>query len=386
MSLWSAPARSEMAQRLYLEAEADRKARPERYDLGASVIAEAVRLRDPEASVPEGISRLADDAKESGRLNAIGRLAIRRLLISLSLKRNQLARCLAEHPAAEQVSIVAPIVIVGGWRTGSTLLHRALAAGPLRGVAFWEWAAPWVAAGGDARAQEQVIKGAQAGFAYQYTLNPLKQRVHGAAATWAEECVVGMGGTGCNWALLSSVRAPKYAAWLAGQDFREEYVWHRRMLQAIALSNPNRRFVLKAPAHTAELRALLSVYPDAHVVHLHREGASAAAAAAHLFAVFRSTYSDDVDPAEVGREQSAATRLWSDRAAKARKNSALAGAKFLDVDFTELVGDPLGCANRVLRWADVAVNDGEQDAMQRHLAENGEAGGYRYRPEEFGLT
>ena len=59
--------------------------------------------------------------------------------------------------------------------------------------------------------------------------------------------------------------------------------------------------MLKAPAHLPELLALMSVFPDAEVVWLHRPVADMLPSTASLFAVHRSTRSDEVDPLEIGR-------------------------------------------------------------------------------------
>ena len=379
---WQPPARSASARALYAEAEAERSADPGRFRLSGAALVSAHLKRFPDApGVPEGLVRLADEAGESGRLNALGARAIRRLLGSLAVKRDRLAAVVDERPDIAVHRVHSPIFILGGWRTGSTLLHRTLASLPgLRAPAFWEWADPFAAAIGTAEAKEAAVASAERGFAAQYRLNPLKENVHPASATLAEECVVGMGADGRNWALPSSVWVPGYAHWLETEDFTESYQLHRTILALLAHGGED-TWVLKAPAHTAELAALLGVYPDARVIHLHRDVVDVVAAAAHLFSVFQSTYSDEVDAYAVGRHQLETLSMWFERARRTRAEAATT-ARFLDVRFSELVTDLEGTIARVLSWLglDPALACGAQEGSAPHHAR------YRYHLGEFGLT
>ena len=75
---------------------------------------------------------------------------------------------------------------------------------------------------------------------------------------------------GTSASFSSTTRLESYTAWLAGERFGGAYRRYREMLQAL---DDGRRFVLKAPAHSAELASLVEVFPDACVVHLHPEDA-----------------------------------------------------------------------------------------------------------------
>ena len=57
-----------------------------------------------------------------------------------------------------------------------------------------------------------------------------------------------------NWGYTSTTRLDTYATWLADQDLGPSYLAYRRVLQALDRGD-GRRWVVKAPPHTAELRA-----------------------------------------------------------------------------------------------------------------------------------
>src|SRR3546814_9234536 len=61
-----------------------------------------------------------------------------------------------------------------------------------------------------------------------------------------------------------------YARWLADEDLSGTYERYRHAIEALDRADA-RRWVLKAPAHTAELDHLVGAFPGAVVVHLHRD-------------------------------------------------------------------------------------------------------------------
>jgi LPS sulfotransferase NodH len=188
-----------------------------------------------------------------------------------------------------------------------------------------------------------------------------------------------------NWGFTSTVRLDAYAAWLAGQDLGPSYARYRQILQLLTMDD--RRWVLKAPAHTAELGPLAAVFPGAVVVHLHRDIVETVASGASLFAVFRSTYSDHVDPLDVGRFQARQTARWFARAAAFRASPKASTVRFVDVEYRDLVADPATAVRAVLDAAGLeppADLPGFIDAY--HQANPRSAhGAHAYTAADFGL-
>lgn len=119
-------------------------------------------------------------------------------------------------------------------------------------------------------------------------------------------------------------------------------------------------------------------------MHLHRDVVQTVTSGASLFAVFRSTYSDDVDPAEVGRYQLETTALWFERAMRARAERPRAAV--LDISFDELVGDPVSTARRICLAFGVEWTEATRAALDARLGSLREQhGAHRYRPGDFGL-
>ena len=180
----------------------------------------------------------------------------------------------ARHPGYAEVGIERPIFVTGLPRTGTTALHRLLAADPAhQGLEMWLTEVPQPRPPRETWAGDPVFRRIQAAYERHHVAHPEFMGVHYMAADQVEEC----------WQLLrQSMRSvsyeclahlPAYSAWLAGQDWTGAYRRHRRNLQLIGLPDRGRRWVLKNPSHLFALDALLRVYPDALVIQTHRDAA-----------------------------------------------------------------------------------------------------------------
>lgn len=387
--MWSPVARTKEAAGLYAAAEADRLANPARYDLSVEAVTAAAFVKgapghDDNGDWREGLEVYLASAREDGRLNALGVRSMAGTAIARLQARLALARALAGRPEARDRRIDRPIFIIGGWRTGTTLLQRLMSSLPgLRGLRPAELTAPSRFAGLSATERDAVVDAGEVAHRRLHALNPTMWAIHPSGARLEEECVLAMGTDFRNWGFTSTLRSPSYAAWLAGQNMNRAYARYAEILRLLQ-DDSGDRWLLKAPAHTAELPALLKAFPDAVVVHLHRDVVQTVTSGASLFAVFRSTYSDEVDPADVGRYQFETTALWFDRAMAARDSHP--DARFIDIAFPELATDPTATARRIAEACGIDWTLASEAAAAERLAQlNKQHGSHRYAPEDFGL-
>jgi len=120
---------------------------------------------------------------------------------------------------------------------------------------------------------------------------------------------------------------------------------------------------------------------------LHRDIVETIASGASLFTVFRSTYSDEVDPVDVGRFQTEQTELWLRRAVNYRVEAAATAATFLDLDYSELVADPAAAVRKVYGTAGMEFPANfDQRIADYHAANPRHAHGtHTYSAADFGL-
>lgn len=390
--MWHLPSRTDAALAAIHAAEEDRRHRPERYDLDPELVAAAaVRHDGDEARFDdgwrEGLEQYLGSAAEDGRLHAFGTAMAARTAISRLRAGADRARYQDAHPALADRELTPPIFITGGWRTGTTFLFRLLATDPrLRAPLPAELAAPWRLAGMSDDERERSIEASAQAHDVLHALNPELRTIHDSGGRLPEECGLAMGTDLRNWAFSATTRLESYTQWLAGQDLGPAYRHYRTVLQALDRGD-GRRWVLKAPPHVAELPRLAAAFPGAIVVHLHRDIVETIASGASLFAVFRSTYSDEVDAADVGRFQADQTERWLRRALAFRRDPASEQVTVVDLAYTDLVCDPVAAVSTVYLAAGMeppvdttTFVEAFHESSPRHAH-----GSHRYSAADFGL-
>ena len=270
----------------------------------------------------------------------------------------------ARHPGIAEERIRQPLFIVGLPRTGSTLLHhcwpRTRPAGWRRRGKSWRPRRPPSAR---ATRRDPRIREAERQLRWLDVLAPDFKAIHPLGAQLALECIAIMGYAFLSPRFHTTYHVPTYQEWLERQDLRPAYEFHRRVLQHLQWRTPADRWVLKAPSHLWGFEALFATYPDALVVQTHRDPLTALASVASLTAVLQGAFTDELDLAEIGLE---VTRRWAtglERAMQVRRSGILPAERFLDVNYDELVADPVGddaspvCSLRpALRRGDRAAN------------------------------
>ena len=87
----------------------------------------------------EGLEILVDSADREARLNDTGRAMFDGQTIMLLCKRLEIEDWYARHPEIDEQEIVAPLMVLGMPRTGSTALHCILGEDPaVRVMRNWE--------------------------------------------------------------------------------------------------------------------------------------------------------------------------------------------------------------------------------------------------------
>lgn len=337
--------------------------------------------------------RMLLDSLRTAPLSELGAGIWRGTLLRSLSQRLRAERWWADHPEILAEPIVAPIVVVGMMRSGTTLLQRMLASDPRLACAYgWEVGEPAPRPGWDPSAPDPRVAAAEAREEQTRTFAPELFAIHPTYVHEAEEEIVFLSDAFLSHIPEATCDIPRYRSWVDTQDFAPAYRWLRRMLQLLQWQKrqrgePVRRFVLKTPDHLGYLDTLLAEFPDAHIVHSHRDPVQVIPSGASLNATLWRTHCGDVDPREVGRQWLDRMGWACDRAMAARAH--LPAGTVTDVAFTEAMADPLGTASGILGAVGLEPTDGSVAAMTSWLAEDRKREAlpvHRYSPEDFGLT
>lgn len=332
----------------------------------------------------EPLSRLLESCQREARLNFVGKMALRSDLTRMLSNRLLLGRDRQLYPAIRNERIEQPLFIIGLPRSGTTVLHTLLAADTAhRAPLVWEAMFPSPPTN---EGIKQRIRKTQGGIGFFQWLAPTFRQVHALGAELPQECIGLTSPSMLSDQFDTMYRIPSYRRWFLQQDLLPTYAFHHRFLQHLQRRQRARRWILKAPAHMFALPALLSVYPDALFVQVHRTPLNAIASVSSLVAILRSVFSEHVDPLEVGRD---ALQYWSDTMTTfLQHRDKLPAHRFCDVNYKDIRQDPIAVARQVYGYFDWTLSE-ETERRMRAVLENqpAEENGYhRYDPAQFGLV
>jgi hypothetical protein len=358
-----------------------------------------------EARQKTGLTDFGDDAFRTplrvllasladARLNAVGTTIMR-----ASLRRSLVQRLLAEdwftrHPEIADERIEGPLVVVGTMRSGTTLIQRLLARDPRFYCALgWEVGEPAPRPGTSWDSPDPRIADGEAITRQIRDFAPELYAIHPTHALEAEEEIVFLADAFLSHVPEASCHVPAYRSWLDTQDFTPAYRYLRRMLQLLQWQKRQRgerreRWTLKTPAHLGYLDTLFSVFPDAHVIHMHRSPLETIPSGASLNYTLWRMHADDVDPTEVGRQWLERMAWATRRGLAVRDRMPDATQRFTDVWYRDAVADPLGQAERIYGAVGVELIPEARASMETWLAADTRAQRpvHRYAAGQFGLT
>jgi hypothetical protein len=329
----------------------------------------------------------------SAPLNDLGTMIMRGTLLRSLIQRLRAEQWWTAHPEILDEPIEAPIVVVGMMRSGTTLLQRVLASDSRLACAYgWEVGEPAPRADWEPTAPDPRIADAEGREEQTRLFATELFAIHPTYVHEAEEEIVFLADAFLSHIPEASTDVPRYRSWIDDQDFAPAYRWLRRMLQLLQWQKsqrgePRRPFVLKTPAHLGYLDTLLAEFPDAHLVHVHRDPLHVIPSGASLNTTLWRTHGDGVDPAEVGRQWIERMGWSCDRAMAARDR--IPASQVTDVVFTDAVADPVAAAGRVLAAVDLEPTDESEAAMGRWIAQDHKREAlpvHRYSASDFGLT
>jgi NAD(P)-dependent dehydrogenase (short-subunit alcohol dehydrogenase family) len=337
----------------------------------------------------EGLRIFTEALRSEAHLNQIGHLMMAGDLVRMLTNRLRFERDVAKHPEIRDEEIVAPIIIVGLPRTGTSKLQRMMSQDPeVQRLDIWKLLNPAPFPGEQPGNPQPRI---DFGLVVERTLSqqfPDYMARHPTEALEPDEELLLMEMSfECAVSSLRT-RTPSHRAFVESCDPRETYAYMKSMLQYLQWQDGGHRgrpWIMKSPVHIGHLETLLEFFPDATIVHCHRDPREVIPSFASLIESARRIGSDDIDLQEVGQDMLEFWATQLDRNLEARQR--VDTSRIIDVSYERIRDDALGVIAEVYATAGRELTPETEAAFIAYESRRpqGHFGRHEYTPEQFGL-
>ena len=319
--------------------------------------------RDPAdvADFRERLERLTAALQAEAQLNALGLTMAHGQMVRAIRHRLQLGTLWQERPELLATPLAPPIIVVGHMRSGTTRMHRLLAADPAHcATRFCDSWSP-VPRSPDTR---PVWSALALGFAHR--LDPWLETLHPFGATRPDEELGWLAAALDHCAFEAQWHIPSYVAFSEARDAAPVYREFARLLATDAAwhGNAARPRVLKVPQFAEDLPVLLQQFPDARLVVTRRDPADVLASSASLVANQRTIQSDKVDFDKV---ESECARKITLREQRIDETLAAHDGPVAEVSFSELDEGWQAPVERVYRQLGLKLSDEARAGMAQEM-------------------
>ncbi|MAE93625.1 MAG: hypothetical protein CL910_03095 [Deltaproteobacteria bacterium] len=319
---------------------------------------------------------LVTEIEATGSLNAVGRLMTRQEMLRGLRTRLLLTQNRNEIPAIAEERIETPLVITGPPRSGTSILFELLALDPnARGPLGWEVLHP-VPFGGASETARLAMSECEQEF--WSDVQPEFAAIHELRSDLPVECVTLTlpGFSGGHWGMIANI--PGWEAdYLATMDY------HRALLQTLQYGAPPRNWVLKTPLYLVFIDLLFATYPDAWVIHTHRDPLKTEPSSLSTLATVRWERSDEVELPEAGGAGLGDMMILLAN----RRAAGELPDRIVDSHFSELMADPAAAVEELYGQMNRTFLGEHADAIRSYIGEKpkGKFGRHKYSPEEWGF-
>ena len=270
------------------------------------------------------------------------------------------------HPQVREERIDAPIIVIGMFRAGTTLLSHLLDQDPQnRSLLNWEAADNVPPPTPQTWRSGPRVDAVRAGLEMAVQMNPEMNLVHREEADGPTECITVMAQDwkSLMWETLANV--PSYGEWLFTADHHSAYEHHKLALQTLQSGGVRGHWALKSPHHAIALEELSDVYPDATFVMLHRDPVVVAASSCSLIRVLSQKFTDVDQRAYIARRWGEVLAACIDRSEAFRISRP--DHRFVDVPYAQLVTDPIAAVRAIYAGAGRELTPEAAAAMNAYV-------------------
>jgi hypothetical protein len=329
---------------------------------------------------------------EDRDLTPMGQLLCHGMLTHCLRNRLLVQRDVQADPGLRDEPIRRPLFVLGLPRTGTTLLFNLLAQDPAcRPLMFWESMQPAPSPRPETYETDRRIAAGRYRMKKLNDALPELRHIHEFQSEGPEECL----GLLMNAFLTPFFRGKitRYRQWLddiPDSEVDAAYAEYQLQLQLLQRHVKGSHWILKCPSHLYGLGSLLRTFPDAAVVHTHRDLTKSVASLCSLSDTFEELVYHPVDPLEIGQRTLHSTGQLLGRGLRGRDAADPDGRRVLDIAFQDTVRQPLETVERIYAHFGYPFTPEFRQKVEQFLAEDAQrrqqVPRHAYTLEPYGLS
>ena len=335
----------------------------------------------------EGLDVLVRSVEQEARLHDAGKAGFAGQVVMLLTRRLELESWYARHPEIDEQEIVAPLMVLGLPRTGSTALHCLLGEDPaVRVIRNWEGMSPCPPPELATQDHDPRIAAMQVVMDRRAQMTPRMQQMVPSSATSPVEDQLLMGYDFKSQIFQASFRVPSYVEWFNHRaDLVPTFHYVKRVLKLLQWRCPPTRWRLKNPTYSLCIDALDTVFPDARYVMTHRDVASVIPSVADLYFEMGKIHTDTPDKHWMGAVMADSCELGMRRMMAFRDRGH--EARFFDIHFAPFQKDPFPRMAELYAWLGEDFTPEAEARMRawRARTPRDKHGAHEYDPADFAL-
>jgi len=313
-----------------------------------------------------------------------GRYKNRKRVLDLLCARLRIENSFKLHPEIRQQKIVAPMLLTGLPRTGTSALLNLLAVDPAaRPLYMWE--------GFNPEPIEGLPKGvpdprymAMKAWEEQNAKDARFKKIHSTSVDTPEECIHLLNHTFCDVQYGIEPMMEPYGSWFQQQDLHKSYRYYADLLRMLQWQRPGERWLLKTPGHLWALDILIEMFPDSSIIITHRNPLECVTSYASMMAALMTNRT--FDKRQLGPVVMEYLARKMEKAIAVRKK--VDPARFIDIQFEDFIEEPLKTADNIYARFHMPMSADVTQRMKNYADAHpmGKHGKHEYQLDEYGLS
>jgi Sulfotransferase family len=368
------------------------------FEIKASAAQLMVRARETTAigdiiddDIEEALQRLLHALNTEAELTQPGAQGMEGRILTILCNRLRMQRDFARYPEINEQKIVRPHFLTGAGRSGSTKLHKLLAAsGDFKFLRFWQQFNPSLRTGNRIEDPSGRVQEAQEFIRWFNQRAASARLIHAYETFEPEEETFLFDHTRfmINFN-ITHASLPSYMQWCMAQDMGKQLEFLKQAIKYLQwqfYDGDARPWVLKNPLYCGLEPLLMQVFPDAVFIATHREPGSRVSSSAGLTTCMQKAYSD------ADRSRQAGPVMLEFMAMAAMQylagRDAYPDVRILDIGYTELTKNPESVAGKVYAFAERDLSGKARQSMRDWEHENSQYkhGVYKHALENYAIT